>query len=119
MLDEAHAIGARGPEGRGEAAACGVTPDLLVGTCGKALGTYGAFVATTPALAQLLWNRARSLVFSTALPPMVAAATLAAMAIVRGADGEAASSRAGVEVPGSCARASPRSAAPPMARSRR
>jgi len=89
MLDEAHAIGARGPEGRGEAAAYGVTPDLLVGTCGKALGTYGAFVATTPAIAQLLWNRARSLVFSTALPPSIAAATTAAIEIVRGSDGEA------------------------------
>ena len=88
MLDEAHAVGARGPEGRGEAAACGVTPDLVVGTCGKALGTYGAFVATTPAIAQLLWNRARSLVFSTALPPSLAAATTAAVMIVRGSDGD-------------------------------
>jgi 8-amino-7-oxononanoate synthase len=88
MLDEAHAIAARGPEGRGEAAAAGVVPDLLVGTCGKALGSYGAFVATTPAIAQLLWNRARSLVFSTALPPSIAAATRAAIEIVRGSDGD-------------------------------
>jgi 8-amino-7-oxononanoate synthase len=88
MLDEAHAIGARGPEGRGEAAACEVTPDVLIGTCGKALGTYGAFVASTPAIAQLLWNRARSLVFSTALPPMIAAATLAAVEIVRSGEGD-------------------------------
>jgi 8-amino-7-oxononanoate synthase len=89
MLDEAHAIGARGPEGRGEAAACSVVPDLLVGTCGKALGSYGAFVASTPAITRLLWNRARSLVFSTALPPMISAATLAAVHIVRGSDGAA------------------------------
>ncbi len=89
MVDEAHALGARGPDGRGEAASCGISPDLLVGTCGKALGTYGAFVATTPALAQLLWHRARSLVFSTALPPMIAAATIAAVEIIRSADGEA------------------------------
>jgi 7-keto-8-aminopelargonate synthetase-like enzyme len=88
MLDEAHAIGARGPEGRGVAAEHGVVPDLLVGTCGKALGAYGAFVATTPAIAQLLWNRARSLVFSTALPPMVSAAVLAAIEIVRGREGD-------------------------------
>ncbi|HEY1813313.1 MAG TPA: 8-amino-7-oxononanoate synthase [Kofleriaceae bacterium] len=93
MLDEAHAIGARGPEGRGEAAAAGVVPDLLVGTCGKALGSYGAFVATTPALAQLLWNRARALVFSTALPPSIAAATRAAIEIVRGPDGDQRRSR--------------------------
>ena len=88
MLDEAHAIGARGPEGRGEAAAAGVVPDLLVGTCGKALGAYGAFVATTPAISQLLWNRARSLVFSTGLPPMISAAVQAAVEIVRSDDGE-------------------------------
>jgi 8-amino-7-oxononanoate synthase len=87
VLDEAHAVGVRGPEGRGEAAACGVTADLVVGTCGKALGSHGAFVATTPAIAQLLWNRARSLVFSTAPPMMVAAATTAAIAIVRSAEG--------------------------------
>ncbi|MFT3695267.1 MAG: aminotransferase class I/II-fold pyridoxal phosphate-dependent enzyme [Kofleriaceae bacterium] len=88
MLDEAHAIGARGPEGRGVAAAVGVVPDLLVGTCGKALGTSGAFVATTPAISKLLWNRARSLVFSTATPPAIAAATIASIEIVRGADGD-------------------------------
>lgn len=88
MLDEAHAVGARGPEGRGHAAALGVVPDLLVGTCGKALGAYGAFVATTPAIAQLLWNRARSLVFSTALPPMVSAAVMAAVEIVRSGEGD-------------------------------
>jgi 8-amino-7-oxononanoate synthase len=57
--------------------------------CGKALGAYGAFVATTPSIAQLLWNRARSLVFSTALPPLVSAAVLAAIEIVRSSDGDA------------------------------
>ena len=88
MLDEAHAIGARGPEGRGVAASLGVVPDLLVGTCGKALGAYGAFVATTSAIARLLWNRARSLVFSTALPPVIAAAVIAAIEIVRSGEGE-------------------------------
>jgi 7-keto-8-aminopelargonate synthetase-like enzyme len=88
LLDEAHAIGARGPEGRGVAAAAGVVPDVLIGTCGKALGVYGAFAATSPAIAQLLWNRARSLVFSTALPPMIAAAVQAAIEIVRGVEGD-------------------------------
>ena len=88
MLDEAHAIGARGPEGRGIAASLGVVPELLVGTCGKALGVHGAFVATSPAVAQLLWNRARSLVVSTALPPMVAAAIHCAIEVVRGSEGE-------------------------------
>lgn len=88
MVDEAHAIGARGPEGRGEAAIAGVVPDVLVGTCGKALGTYGAFVAATPAIADFLWNRARTLVFSTALPALVAAAAECAIEIVRGSEGE-------------------------------
>ena len=88
MLDEAHAIGVSGPEGRGVAAGCGVVPDLLVGTCGKALGAFGAFVASGPAVADLLWNRARSFVFSTGLPPMVPAAIVAAIGIVRGHEGE-------------------------------
>ena len=88
MLDEAHAFGARGPEGRGLAAALGVVPDLVVGTCGKALGSYGAFVASSVAVSKLLWNRARSLVFSTALPPMVSASVLAAIGIVRSSEGD-------------------------------
>jgi 8-amino-7-oxononanoate synthase len=43
MLDEAHALGVMGPEGRGVAALAGVTPELLIGTFGKALGSFGAF----------------------------------------------------------------------------
>ena len=88
MLDEAHAIGVYGPEGRGVAAQHGVVPDLLVGTCGKALGGFGAFVATTRAIAELLWNRARSLVFSTGLPPAVADSARRAIEIVRGGEGD-------------------------------
>ena len=88
VLDEAHAIGVWGPEGRGVAAAAGVVPDVLVGTCGKALGGFGAFAATSRAIAELLWNRARSLVFSTALPPMIAAGVAAAVEIVRGSEGD-------------------------------
>ncbi len=87
IVDEAHAMGVLGPEGRGLAAAQGVVPDVLIGTFGKALGTYGAFAATTRAIADLLWNRARPLVFSTAMPPHLAAATLASIEIVRGAEG--------------------------------
>jgi 8-amino-7-oxononanoate synthase len=88
ILDEAHAIGVWGPEGRGIAAERGVVPEILVGTCGKALGASSAFAATTPALAQLLWNRARSLVFSTGIPPAVAASVGAAIEIVRGREGD-------------------------------
>lgn len=88
IVDEAHAIGAHGPEGRGLCAAAGVVPEMIIGTFGKALGTFGAFAATTEAIAALLWNRARPFVFSTALPPSIPAATLAALEIVRGAEGD-------------------------------
>jgi 8-amino-7-oxononanoate synthase len=88
ILDEAHAIGVMGPEGRGAAAGAGVVPDILIGTFGKAIGTFGAFAATTRAIADLLWNRARPLVFSTGLPPSISAATRAALAIVRGTEGD-------------------------------
>jgi 7-keto-8-aminopelargonate synthetase-like enzyme len=89
ILDEAHALGVLGPEGRGASASAGVVPDVLIGTCGKALGTFGAFAATTRSIADLLWNRARPLVFSTALPPSIAAATLTSLEIVRGTEGSA------------------------------
>jgi len=89
VLDEAHAIGAIGPEGRGLAALQGVTPDVVIGTFGKALGGFGAFAATSRAIADLLWNRARPLVFSTGLPPSVPAAARTAVEIVRSSDGDA------------------------------
>jgi 7-keto-8-aminopelargonate synthetase-like enzyme len=76
VLDEAHAIGTVGPEGRGLAAEVGVVPDEIIGTFGKALGSFG------------VWNRARSLVFSTGLPPSVPAASRAALDIVRGTEGD-------------------------------
>lgn len=88
VVDEAHAIGVHGAEGRGLAAAAGVTPEIVVGTFGKALGTFGAFVATSRPIADLLWNRARPFVFSTALPPSIPASTLAAIEIVRGREGD-------------------------------
>jgi 7-keto-8-aminopelargonate synthetase-like enzyme len=88
VLDEAHAVGVIGPEGRGLAALHGVVPDLVIGTFGKALGGFGAFAATSRAVADLLWNKARPLVFSTGLPPSVPAAAQTAIEIVRGADGE-------------------------------
>jgi 8-amino-7-oxononanoate synthase len=88
VLDEAHAIGVLGPEGRGLAAQIGVVPDIVIGTFGKALGSFGAFAATSRSVADLLWNRARPLVFSTGLPPSVTAASRAAIEVVRGSDGE-------------------------------
>ncbi|MCX5747738.1 MAG: 8-amino-7-oxononanoate synthase [Proteobacteria bacterium] len=89
VLDEAHAIGVFGSEGRGLAAEVGVVPDVLIGTFGKAIGTSGAFAATSRVVADLLWNRARSFVFSTGTSPALAAATRTAIGIVRGGDGDA------------------------------
>jgi 8-amino-7-oxononanoate synthase len=76
VVDEAHALGVLGPEGRGLCVAAGIQPDVLVGTFGKSFGAGGAFVAGCDALCAWLWNRARSFVFSTALSPAVAAAAL-------------------------------------------
>ena len=88
MLDEAHAVGALGPSGRGIAAEAGVIADVHVGTLGKAFGSFGAYVAGPSALRELLLNRARSFVFSTALPPAVAAAGRTAVSLVRGPEGD-------------------------------
>lgn len=72
VVDEAHAVGVFGPEGRGLCAATGVQPDVLVATAGKALGLHGAFVAGSRNLRLWLWNRARSFVFSTGISPALA-----------------------------------------------
>jgi 8-amino-7-oxononanoate synthase len=85
MIDEAHAIGVFGGNGRGIAELVGVEADvpIRVGTLSKALGSAGGFVAGSRKLVDWLLNRARSYVFSTAHPPAVAAAAIAALDIVR------------------------------------
>jgi 7-keto-8-aminopelargonate synthetase-like enzyme len=84
MVDEAHATGALGPGGRGSVAAAGLSDevDVLMGTLGKALGSYGAYVCASRQLSDYLINAARSFVFSTALPPPVVAAGLAALELL-------------------------------------
>lgn len=82
-VDEAHALGVWGPQGRGVAAEAGVVPDVWMGTLGKAFGASGAFVAGTRALTSWLWNRARSFVFSTGVSPSSATAALASLADLR------------------------------------
>jgi 8-amino-7-oxononanoate synthase len=72
LVDEAHALGVFGPYGAGRCAEVGIVPDALMGTLGKSVGAHGAFVAGSPALRTLLWNRARSFVFSTAGSPLLA-----------------------------------------------
>lgn len=73
LVDEAHALGVYGERGAGRCVDSGVTPDVLVGTLGKAVGVSGAFVAGSPELRTWLWNRARSFVFSTATSPLISA----------------------------------------------
>jgi 8-amino-7-oxononanoate synthase len=81
LVDEAHATGVFGLRGAGLSEALGLTRavDVRMGTLGKALGCFGAYAATSAAVASLLVNRARSLVFSTALPAAVCAAAEAAV----------------------------------------
>lgn len=74
IVDEAHALGVFGDEGRGLCAAARVEPDVLIGTAGKALGLHGAFVVGAERLRLWLWNRARSFVFSTGVSPGLAIA---------------------------------------------
>jgi 8-amino-7-oxononanoate synthase len=84
MIDEAHATGVLGPGGRGSVAAAGLSEevDILVGTLGKALGSYGAYVCANKEIVEYLINTARSFIFSTAPPPPVVAAALAALELL-------------------------------------
>ncbi len=87
MVDEAHATGALGPGGRGTVAAARLSGevDLIVGTLGKALGSYGAYVCASRELRDYLLNAARPFVFSTAPPPPVLAAAQAALELLESA----------------------------------
>lgn len=84
MVDDAHAIGTLGPGGRGSVAEAGLEGriDVLVGTLGKALGSYGAYCCVSAELRELLVNTARPLIFSTGLPPASAAAAEAALGVL-------------------------------------
>jgi len=82
-VDEAHSFGVIGPEGRGTAAAQGATPDFVVGTLGKAIGAYGAFIIGPPALRALLLSAGRTFIFTTGLPEPAAAAALTGLRLSR------------------------------------
>jgi glycine C-acetyltransferase/8-amino-7-oxononanoate synthase len=84
-VDEAHAIGARGPSGRGLLADAGLEGevDVIVGTLGKALASYGAFVCADREVVRYLINTARPLIFSTAPPPPAVAGALAALELLQ------------------------------------
>jgi 8-amino-7-oxononanoate synthase len=86
LVDDAHGLGVVGEGGRGSLELAGLGPDraqILVGTLGKALGTFGAFVAGGDDLIETLIQRARSYIYTTALPPAVAEATRVSLAVVR------------------------------------
>lgn len=86
MVDDAHGLGVTGPGGRGSVALAGLDMTqvpVLVGTLGKAFGTFGAFVAGSDDLIETLIQEARTYIYTTAPPPAVATATRAALRLVR------------------------------------
>ncbi|WP_347311909.1 glycine C-acetyltransferase [Defluviimonas sp. SAOS-178_SWC] len=87
MVDDCHATGFMGPQGRGTPAHAGVEVDILTGTLGKALGgALGGYVAGPQPVIDLLRQRARPYLFSNALPPAVVSAGIAALDLVEAAD---------------------------------
>jgi 8-amino-7-oxononanoate synthase len=86
MVDDAHGLGVLGRDGRGSVAAAGLDAaqvPVLMGTLGKAFGTFGAFVAGGEDLVETLIQQARTYIYTTAPPPALACATLAALRRVR------------------------------------
>jgi len=84
LVDEAHAIGSLGPEGRGAVAEAGLEEevDVVVGTLGKAFGSYGAYACADADIVRLMINTSRSLIFSTAPGPPALAGALAALELL-------------------------------------
>jgi 8-amino-7-oxononanoate synthase len=86
MVDDAHGLGVLGVRGGGTLSHFGLTDDevpILMGTLGKALGTFGAFVAGSEALVETLIQTARSYVYTTAIPPALAAATRVSLRLMQ------------------------------------
>jgi 8-amino-7-oxononanoate synthase len=92
IVDEAHAVGVFGAQGRGLVAAAGLSASVLatIFTCGKALAASGAFVCGSETLRNYLINRARTFIFSTALPPYFAAQVRAGFELASRADADRA-----------------------------
>jgi 8-amino-7-oxononanoate synthase len=86
LVDDAHGFGVQGATGAGSLEAAGLSAHevpLLIGTLGKAVGTFGAFVAGDRDVIDLIMQRARSYIYTTALPPAVAAATRMSLRLLR------------------------------------
>lgn len=90
IVDEAHATAVHGPSGRGLSAEAGILPEVLaiIHTCGKALGSAGAFVCGPAVLKEHLVNHARTFIYSTALPPYFAEQIAAALKLAAGMEQE-------------------------------
>lgn len=87
MVDDCHATGFMGPQGRGTPAHAGVSVDILTGTLGKALGgAIGGYIAGPQPVIDLLRQRARPYLFSNSLPPSIVAAGLKALDLVEAGD---------------------------------
>ncbi|MEL0614290.1 8-amino-7-oxononanoate synthase [Marinomonas arenicola] len=92
MVDDAHGLGCVGEQGRGSLALENLDAEslpILVGTFGKAFGTSGAFAATSHAMADYLTQFARPYVYTTAMSPAIAGATLTALKLIQSAEGQA------------------------------
>jgi 8-amino-7-oxononanoate synthase len=89
LVDEAHALGILGPGGRGLISEWNLQEQVAVciGTLSKAFGSYGGFAACSERMRDYLVNRARSLIYSTALPPPVLGAALGALTLLEGHPG--------------------------------
>jgi len=83
IVDEAHAIGVFGKHGGGLCSQEEVKPDMITGTLSKALGGYGGFAVCCNAMRELLVNKARSFIYSTALPPASMAGGISAIEIIQ------------------------------------
>jgi 8-amino-7-oxononanoate synthase len=82
IVDDAHATGVLGGNGRGTSELFGVHPDVVIGTLSKAIGTEGGFVAGSKVLIDFLLNHARTFIFQTAMPPSICASSYAALEII-------------------------------------
>ena len=85
VVDEAHATGVLGADGRGACQQAGIEAevDLRVGTLSKSFGSMGGYIAGSRQMIQWVYNRSRSYMFSTAQPEAISAATLAALEVIR------------------------------------
>lgn len=95
FIDEAHAVGVLGPQGKGLASEFGLASrvDIHMGTLSKAIGVAGGYLAGSRPMIDVLINRARSFIYSTAPPPALAEAARVALEVVTGSEGEARRAR--------------------------